>query len=984
MNDTFSKLRVATWVVGLMVSGGALAWAEEAEPISGNEAKLLSNTRQLTFEGRRAGEGYFSADGTELVFQSERDPQNPFFQIFLLDMETGDVQRVSPGMGKTTCAWIHPDGQRVLFSSTHADPQAVQKQKDELDLRARGEERRYSWDYDETYELYAMDRGTGDYQQLTDARGYDAEGSYSPDGKQIAFASNRWAYEDGALSEEEQAKFEIDRSLFMDIYIMDTDGNNVRRLTEVDGYDGGPFFSPDGRKICWRRFSENGALAEIWTMNIDGTNQQQVTRLGAMSWAPYFHPSGDYLIFATNKHGFGNFELYLVSADGKSSPVRVTDTDGFDGLPSFTPDGTQITWTSNRTPGKQSQIFIADWNDAEARRLLGLSAAANEDGLAEAEAASAAAETQDGFAPTDIIRHVDYLCREELEGRLTGTEGERMATAYVAAYMDSLGLEPAGTDGTWFQEFEFTSGVALGKQNQLTMGDESYRVDEAWRPLAYSASMEVPAKGIVFAGYGIKAPEGENQPEYDSYVHLDVTDKWVLVFRYLPEDIPAERRQQLARYANLRFKAMTARDLGAAGMIVVSGPNATVKDQLVPLRFDGSLAGSSLPVISVTDDVASEWLSSQGRSLEELQTELDGGEPQMGFALDSPPIELAASIDIERVRQLGRNVLGRLPATAGTADSAVLVGAHIDHLGRGTGGSLARDEERDLIHYGADDNASGVAAMLEIAQYLSSQRREGKLDSVHDILFAAWSGEELGLLGSAHYAKAAMETAGSDTLYPQLVACLNLDMVGRLDKKLVLQGIGSSPVWTSEIERRNVPVGLPLTLQTDSYVPTDASTFFTHGVPSLTAFTGSHEQYHTPRDTPDRLDYDGAARIARLMGLITRGLATNPEPPTYTPQERTVDKGRGGVMRAYLGTIPDYAESDLKGVKLSGVSKTGPAAKAGVLGGDVIVELAGKKIDNIYDYTYAIQALKIGTPVTIAVMRDGERQELQVTPESRD
>ena len=595
----------------------------------------------------------------------------------------------------------------------------------------------------------------------------------------------------------------------------------------------------------------------------------------------------------------------------------------------------------------------------------------------------AAAETQDGFVPTDIIRHVDYLCREELEGRLTGTPGERLATAYVAAYLDNLGIQPAGDDGTWFQEFEFTSGVALGDNNRLQMGTRSYEVDQDWRPLAYSESTDVPAKGLVFAGYGLKVPAEDDRAEYDSFVHLDVKDKWVIAFRYLPEEIPAERRQQLARYANLRFKAMTARDLGAAGLIIVSGPNATVNDQLVPMRFDGSLAGSSIPVVSVVDAVAEEWLRRCDRSLGKLQTELDDGEPVMGFALEADGLQLSASIDIERVKKTGRNVLGRLPATSPAA-SSIIVGAHVDHLGRGTGGSLARDDERDLIHYGADDNASGVAAMLEIAEFLAAQQQNGKLQTAHDVIFAAWSGEELGLLGSAHYAKAAMQQNGNSTLYPEIAACLNLDMVGRLGKKLVLQGIGSSSVWAGQIERRNVPVGLPLSLQKDSYVPTDASTFFTHGVPSLTAFTGSHEQYHTPRDTPDRLDYDGAARIARLMGLIASSLASNPDIPEYIPQERMADKGRGGVMRAYLGTIPDYAESDIKGVKLSGVAKTGPAAKAGVQGGDVIVELAGKKIDNIYDYTYAIQALKIGTPVSIAVNRGGERIELQVTPGSRD
>jgi C-terminal processing protease CtpA/Prc len=211
-----------------------------------------------------------------------------------------------------------------------------------------------------------------------------------------------------------------------------------------------------------------------------------------------------------------------------------------------------------------------------------------------------------------------------------------------------------------------------------------------------------------------------------------------------------------------------------------------------------------------------------------------------------------------------------------------------------------------------------------------------------------------------------------------------MDMVGRLDKKLILQGVGSSSVWRGEIERRNVPVGLPITLQNDSYLPTDASVFFLRGVPILSAFTGSHADYHTPRDTPEKLNFDGLAKISRFIALVTRSLATRDAPPDYVAQAAP-EKGRGRAgLRAYLGTIPDYAQSDVQGVKLSGVAANGPAARAGVRGGDIVVELAGRKIENIYDYTYAIEALKIGQEVEIVVRRGGEPVPLRVTPASRE
>jgi C-terminal processing protease CtpA/Prc len=208
-------------------------------------------------------------------------------------------------------------------------------------------------------------------------------------------------------------------------------------------------------------------------------------------------------------------------------------------------------------------------------------------------------------------------------------------------------------------------------------------------------------------------------------------------------------------------------------------------------------------------------------------------------------------------------------------------------------------------------------------------------------------------------------------------------MVGRLREQLVLQGIGSSPFWKGEIERRNAVVGLPLTLQNDSYLPTDASSFYLKGIPILSAFTGSHSEYHTPRDVPELLNYEGAAKIAQLMGLITRSLAMSETIPEFTEQKAPENQGARAAMTAYLGSIPDYAQGDIQGVLLSGVSKDGPAAKAGVRAKDIVIELAGRKVENIYDYTYAIEALKVGQETEIAVRRKDEVLRFKVTPESR-
>ena len=329
-----------------------------------------------------------------------------------------------------------------------------------------------------------------------------------------------------------------------------------------------------------------------------------------------------------------------------------------------------------------------------------------------------------------------------------------------------------------------------------------------------------------------------------------------------------------------------------------------------------------------------------------------------------------------REKQTGRNDIAYNPATTpltGVAKPWIAVGAHYDHLGfGGHGNSLAGRDDAGKPHLGADDNASGTAAVIAIAEAIARQPVRKR-----NVLVALWSGEEIGLVGSSAFVN--MPAVPLD----QVAAYLNFDMVGRMqDNKLSAQATGTSPIWPSLLERANVAAGFDLTLAPDPYQPTDVASFNQAGVPCLTFTTGAHADYHKPSDTPDKIDYPDLDRVADFATAIVRRLMESPDAPQFTKVEQSSQTaGRIGV-RVFTGTVPDYT-SNAKGLLLGGVVGGGPAEQAGLQKGDVIIEIAGQSITNIYDYTYALELLKIGQPVKVVYMRGSDRKETTLTPAAR-
>ena len=602
--------------------------------------------------------------------------------------------------------------------------------------------------------------------------------------------------------------------------------------------------------------------------------------------------------------------------------------------------------------------------------------------------------TSDLHAQSKTRTFVETLASPRLEGRLAGSNGERLASDFLVAELQKIGAKPLPGQKDFRLPFEFTAGtrdggsnirlssgvscvpgVAGGAAGQIgeTRTNAGVPPQPCYRALSFSDNGDVEGP-LVFAGYGIVVPEGQGFA-YDSYATLDVKDKVVLVLRYFPEDAEPKTKQVLARYADLRYKAMAARQRGAKAMIVVTGPRSPNAGELAPMTFDTAIAGSGIIAVSAVGPVADQLLASTGKKLETVQKSLDDANPHAtGFAI--PDLTVHVRAEVIREKKTGHNVVAYLPATSPVTTAAkpwVALGAHYDHLGHGeAGNTLAGKDDAGKVHSGADDNASGSAAVLAVASAIAKQPRR------RHVLVGWWSGEELGLIGSSAFA------AAPPVPLDQIAAYLNFDMVGRMqDNKLTVQATGTSPVWAKVLEQANVAAGFDLMMQQDPYQPTDVATFNSSSVPCLSFFTGTHADYHKPSDTADKIDYEDLDRIVDFAAAIVRRLEEMPDAPQFTKVEQQTQSGGGRAgVRVFTGTIPDYS-TEVKGLLLSGVIGGGPAEQAGLQKGDVIIEIAGQSIANIYDYTYALDLLKIGQPAKLVYMRGSERRETMLTPAAR-
>jgi Tol biopolymer transport system component/Zn-dependent M28 family amino/carboxypeptidase len=963
-------------------AAAAAAGAAKIDPRERHFADLL----QLTHGGQNA-EAYWSPDGRQLIFQSTRPPF-ACDQIFRMPADgSAPPALVSTGKGRTTCSYFMPGGERVLYSSTHAAGDACPPAAD----RSHG----YVWAVYGSYEIYTARPDGGDLRRLTSNSAYDAETTVCPRDGSLLFTSDR----DGDL----------------ELYRMKADGSDVRRLTHTPGYDGGGFFSPDCSRIVWRASRPQGAeleeykrlLAgglvrptklEIWTANADGSEARQLTYLDAASFAPSFFPSGRRIIFSSN---YGDpkgreFELWAVNLDG-TGLERITWSPGFDGFPMFSPDGRYLAFSSNRGQGKpgETDVFVARWSDAGSGLSGAGAAVPSGAGAAAAPGPGAAAAPGPGAAqgsdgpgdahrpglPDAFMADVRWLADDARQGRGVGTAGLEESRQWLARRFAEAGLEPAGDAGGWFQGFDVPVAIEVEPGTAVTLdGQQLARAD--FQPAGFSASGSVTAP-VIMARYGIEAPE----LGMDDYRGVDAAGKIVVVRRFTPPGAAftgdAERR-----YGDLRYKAHLAREHGARALIVVDvpatpagGPPAGAKKEAA-----GPPAGAQKDTAAPAAGAPKEAAAPAEAPLPapEVDAAAGGGDAGLPVVLVKraaaerllAPGEHRGSIQVHLTRRTrpAANVVGRLRAGASEPlAGAVLVGAHYDHLGLGGHGSL--DPESHLPHHGADDNASGTAALLAAAELLRS-RAAGGARLRRDVYFVAFSGEESGVLGSTAFTR---HPPGKLAM-GDLVAMLNMDMVGRLrDNQLAVLGGESAPEWRDLVPPACARELLACTLGGDGYGPSDHSPFYAAGVPVLHFFTGAHEDYHKPSDTAEKINAAGGAQVARLVADVAHQVADRPDRLTYKSAAAPAPQGDARSYGASLGTIPDYAGDGRPGVLIGGVRPGGAAEQAGLRRGDLLTELAGTPVRDIYDFMYILQRFKPGDKAKAVVDRAGQRLEVEVT-----
>ena len=561
----------------------------------------------------------------------------------------------------------------------------------------------------------------------------------------------------------------------------------------------------------------------------------------------------------------------------------------------------------------------------------------------------------------EIMGHIRYLSHENREGRLPGTRGSKDVIAYLIKSLKSYGVRPA-FGKSYTQPFNIQTGIQLGPLNNVIINKDTLVVQTDYLPLFFSANGNFSGE-VVFAGYGFQI--NEKELKWNDYEGIDVKDKWVIVMRHSPE-----RNQPHSIYAPhspLHKKMIVAKDNGAKGIIFVS---QIEDEELYPIKYVSGFKNNEAPAIILSKNKANQIFERVGWSTKKIQDEMNQTLKPLNFQLGI--LNFDATINLEPVIKKGANVVGEIRSrNRQYRDEYVVIGAHFDHIGMGGVGSGSRLPNEYQVHPGADDNASGTAGLLELAQKLSSNINNLK----RSVLFVGFDAEEKGLLGSKHFIES------SPVKIENITTMINMDMIGRMsDSSYTVGGVGTSPLFEHLLDSLKKGRPFNLVMNKPGFGPSDHATFYTKDIPVLFFFSGVHDEYHTPADTWQLINLRGEKHILDYIYDLTYYLSRAPKRPAF--QKAGPKEGQMGAPKKFkvsFGIVPSYTSTE-KGLEVDGISRSdGPAAKAGIIKGDVIKAINEKPINDIYEYMDRLSTLKKGVTVPVLIERENKEIVLDVT-----
>ena len=557
--------------------------------------------------------------------------------------------------------------------------------------------------------------------------------------------------------------------------------------------------------------------------------------------------------------------------------------------------------------------------------------------------------------PADIMKHIRFLADDDRAGRYPGTRQSRDVISYLINNLKTFGVQPGGNNGSYKQTFSLLDSVKLGKNNSLSVNKKPLNIEQDYVPLWFSGNATM-SNDIVFAGYGFNLVT--DSLVWNDYKDLNVEGKWVMVMRHSPErDNP---HSIYAPHADLHKKMIEARDRGAAGILFVSQIEDTT---LIPFKYISGYSKSGIPAIHLSNTVADNILKNAGTSRRTIQNKMNRLLKPVSFNI--PTVTVSASVELKNIYSRAANVVGKIISRNHRyRDEYIIIGAHFDHLGFGGPGSGSLKPDTTAIHNGANDNASGVAGLLELAHKLQSNRQLLK----RSILLVGFDAEEKGLLGSKYF----IENPTIDKM--NIITMINMDMIGKMkDSTAMVGGTGTSPLFEPLLDSLSKISNLNLEYDQAGYGPSDHASFYAEDIPVLFFFTGDYDgHYHLPEDDWGKINSSGEKQILEIIYKAVIELSRNEVRPSFTiagPKKRPTQRRNQKVK---LGIIPYYGGT-IEGLKVDKLYNTnGAAAKAGIRPGDIIKSINRKPIKDIYEYMKRMEEIKPGQSVAIDIKRDGK------------